>query len=110
MGANTALQPTNQRFKLDKDDRVRKIQPFTIEEIKLLQFQIPDLYPNFNYQKRELKQQQLNLVFALNYACGLRRAEAFKLTTEDLNFDRKTIFVHQGKNGSHEKLWGADYL
>ena len=68
MGANTALQPTNQRFKLDKDDRVRKIQPFTIEEIKLLQFQIPDLYPNFNYQKRELKQQQLNLVFALNYA------------------------------------------
>jgi integrase/recombinase XerD len=98
MGANTTLAPTNQRFKIDNDDRVRKIQPFTIEEIKLLQSKIPDLYPNFNYQKRELKQQQLHLVFALNYGCGLRMAEAFKLTTEDLNFDRKTIFVRQGKN------------
>jgi integrase/recombinase XerD len=98
MGANTTLAPTNQRFKLDNDSRIRKIQPFTIEEIKLLQSQIPNLYPNFNYQKRELKQQQLNLVFTLCYGCGLRMAEAFKLTTEDLNFDRKTVFVRQGKN------------
>jgi integrase/recombinase XerD len=98
MGSNTTLAPTNQRFKIDKDDRVRKIQPFTIEEIKFLQSQIPDLYPNFNYQKRELKQQQLHLVFALNYGCGLRMAEAFTLTTENLNFDNRTVFVRQGKN------------
>lgn len=98
MGASTTLQPTTQRFKIDEDDRVRKIQPFTIEEIKLLQSQIPNLYPNYNYQKREIKLQQLNLVFALNYGCGLRMAEAFTLTTEDLNFDKRTVFVKQGKN------------
>ena len=98
VGAHTTLQPTNQRFKLDNDSRIRKIQPFTIEEIKLLQSQIPNLYPNFNYQNRERKQQQLHLVFALCYGCGLRMAEAFKLTTEDLNFDKRTVFVRQGKN------------
>lgn len=98
MGATTTLAPTNQRIKIDNDDRVRKIEPFTVEEIKLLQAQINDLYPNYDLHHRELKQQQLHLVFALYYGCGLRLSEGFKLTTEDLNFDKRTVFVRQGKN------------
>jgi integrase/recombinase XerD len=98
MGAAVALSPTNYRIRIDNAERVRKIQPFTIEEIKLLQSQIPELYPNYDYKHRELKQQQLKLVFVLCYGCGLRVAEAQKLTAQDLNFDKKTIFVRQGKN------------
>ena len=98
MGATTTLQPIKQRFKLDKIERVRKIQPFTIEEIKRLQSKIPDLYPNFDYTHREQKHYQLKLAFVLCYGCGLRMGEAFKLTTKDLNFDRRTVFVQQGKN------------
>jgi len=98
MGATNTPIPTNRRITIDNDNRVRKIQPFTIEEIKLLQTQIQKLYPNYNYKHRELKQQQLQLVFVLFYGCGLRLSEGFKLTAKDLNFNKRTIFVNQGKN------------
>jgi len=98
MGATNTPSPTNHRITIDNDNRVRKIQPFTIEEIKLLQTQIQKLYPNYNYKHRELKQQQLQLVFVLFYGCGLRLSEGFKLTAKDLNFNKRTIFVNQGKN------------
>ena len=94
----TKLSPTNQRLKTSEAGRVRKIQPFTIEEMKLLQATIPDLYPNFDYTHRERKHYQLKLAFVLCYGCGLRMGEAFKLTAKDLNFDRRTVFVQQGKN------------
>jgi len=35
----------------------------------------------------------------LVYSGGLRRSEVLNLKVEDLNFDRKTIFVHNGKGG-----------
>jgi len=35
----------------------------------------------------------------LVYSGGLRRSEVLNLRVEDLNFDRKTIFVHNGKGG-----------
>jgi Site-specific recombinase XerD len=38
------------------------------------------------------------LIFALFYGCGLRRSEGHKLRIKDLDFDRKTVFVEQGKN------------
>jgi integrase/recombinase XerD len=98
MGATNTPIPTNRRITIDNDNRVRKIQPFTIEEIKLLQTQITELYQNYDYKHRELKQQQLKLVFVLYYGCGLRLSEGFKLTAKDLNFNKRTIFVHQGKN------------
>jgi integrase/recombinase XerD len=98
MGATNTPIPTNHRITIDNDNRVRKIQPFTIEEIKLLQAQINHLYPNYGYKHRELKQQQLQLVFVLHYGCGLRLSEGFKLTAKDLNFNKRTVFVNQGKN------------
>jgi len=38
------------------------------------------------------------LIFALCYGCALRRMEAYNLTAKDVDFDRKTLFVKQGKN------------
>jgi integrase/recombinase XerD len=49
------------------------------------------------YTDRERKQQQMRLVFALFYGCGLRLSEGINLTVQDVDFDRKTVFVRQGK-------------
>ena len=98
IGAKHTPTPTNYRIAIDKDERVLKIEPFTIEEIKLLQATIKELYPNLNYKHRELKQYQLQLIFALHYGCGLRLNEGCNLTVKDINFSKRTIFIHQGKN------------
>jgi integrase/recombinase XerD len=40
---------------------------------------------------------ELKLIFVLYYACGLRRSEGWNLQLKDVDFDKKTVFVHQGK-------------
>jgi integrase/recombinase XerD len=98
MGLHTAPTPTNYRLKPDKEQRIKNIQPFTKEEIKSLQANIINTYSNLPFKHREAKQEQLKLIFALYYGCGLRRNEAYKLTINDIDFDKKTIFIKQGKN------------
>lgn len=98
MGMEQAPTPTNYRIKLDEQVRINKIEPFTIEEIKELQANISSTYQHFTFKQRERKQAQLKLIFALFYACGLRRKEGMRLKITDINFDNKTIFIRQGKN------------
>jgi len=98
MGMNTAPIPTNYRIKPDKEQRIKNIQPLTKEEIKTLQANINDIYSQLPFKQREAKQEQLKLIFALYYGCGLRRNEGYKLTVNDIDFDKKTIFIKQGKN------------
>jgi len=98
IGAKNIPTPTNYRIVIDKDERVRKIAPFTIEEIKILQATIKDTYPNYTHKNRELKHYQLQLIFALYYGCGLRLSEGYNLTAKDVNFSKRTIFIRQGKN------------
>lgn len=98
MGLQTAPIPTNFRIKPDKQQRINNIQPFTKEEIKTLQTNIENTYSELPFKIREAKQEQLKLIFALYYGCGLRRTEGFKLTVNDIDFERKTIFIRQGKN------------
>jgi integrase/recombinase XerD len=99
MGIKNAPAPINYRIKHEQQqENIDKIEPFTIEEIKQLQKAIPDTYPKYNFTLREQRHKQLELIFALCYGCALRRMEAYKLTTDDVDFDRKTIFIKQGKN------------
>ena len=98
MGADDAPSPPNCRITIDQNERIRKIEPFTVEEIKTLQAKIENAYPDSDYKHRQLKQYQLKLVFALYYGCGLRLSEGYNLTAKDIDFNRKTIFVRQGKN------------
>jgi len=98
MGMSQAPTPTNYRIKPDKEQRIKNIQPLTKEEIKTLQANINDIYSQLPFNQREAKQEQLKLIFALYYGCGLRRNEAYKLTVNDIDFDKKTLFVKQGKN------------
>ena len=98
MGMNNAPAPLNFRIKIDQQQHdIDNINPFTIEEIKQLQNTIPNTYQNINFAERQAKHYELRLIFALCYGCALRRMEAYKLTAKDVDFDRKTIFVKQGK-------------
>lgn len=98
IGMNKAPVPTNYRLKVDEQYRINNIQPFLQTEIKELQDNIKNTYLHFNYKEKEQKHEQLKLIFALYYACGLRRTEAYNLTIKDIDFDKRTIFVRQGKN------------
>lgn len=98
MGMNQAPTPINFRITIDNTLRAEKIKPFTQSEIKELQANISNTYPNLSFEKRERIQEQIKLIFALYYACGLRRSEGYNLTLDDIDFEKKTVFVRQGKN------------
>ena len=100
MGMNTAPTPLNFRIKFDyhAQENIDNIIPFSIEEIKRLQQAIPLTYQDYKFELREQRHKQLELIFALCYGCAMRRMEAYNLTTKDVDFDRKTIFIQQGKN------------
>jgi integrase/recombinase XerD len=97
-GMATSPTPTNYRLSVDKELNISKITVFTQTEIKALINQIPNSFLDLPFKIREQKQEQLRCLFALCYGCGLRRTEAFNIEPKDLDFDKKTIFIRQGKN------------
>jgi len=96
-GMKTAPIPTNHRIRPDEQQRINNIEALTQSEIKSLYNNIENSYPNRNFLDREAKHYQLKLIFALYYACGLRRTEGYRLTLNDINFDNRTVFVQKGK-------------
>lgn len=96
-GMENAPVPMNKFIKTDKQERILKIEPLTQQEVKTLFNCIPDTYPQISFEKQQTKQYELKLIFALCYGCGLRRHEAYNLHIQDVDFDKKTIFVKQGK-------------
>ena len=97
-GMQTAPLPTNKRIKIDEQERINKMEILTKDEIKTLYNCIENTYQNFNFEVRQAKQYELKLIFALYYGCGLRRSEGFNICLQDVDFDKKTVFVRQGKN------------
>jgi len=97
-GMENAPVPVNLRIKLNKEERINKLEVLTQQEIKTLYNCIPNTYQHFNFAERQIKHYELKLTFALYYGCGLRRSEGCKLQIQDIDFDKKTVFVRQGKN------------
>jgi integrase/recombinase XerD len=97
-GRDNLPVPTNKRIKVDQQERIQKIETFTQKEIKTLYNSISETHPRRPFKERQAKQYELKLIFALLYGCGLRRNEAYNLRIQDVDFDKKTIFVKQGKN------------
>ena len=97
-GVQNAPVPVKRSTKIDKWEQVLKIQVFTQQEIKTLYNTIPDTYQWLNFEQRQAKHYELKLIFALFYGCGLRLSEGCKLCIQDVDFDKKTVFVRQGKN------------
>jgi len=97
-GMNDTPIPARYRIKIDERERILKIETFTQQEIKTLYGFIPNLYESLPFERRQAKQYELKLTFALFYGCGLRRQEGYRLQMKDIDFDKKTVFVEQGKN------------
>jgi len=97
-GMNTAPVPLNRKIEVDEQEQIRKIEVLTQEEIKTLYNSIPNTYQRFNFAERQTRQAELKAMLALYYGCGLRRSEGYNLQIKDLDFDKKTVFVRQGKN------------
>jgi len=97
-GFPKTLPPTGFRIKRSEMEHAFCAEPLTQEEIKTLIAHIPDSCPQLPCLQRERRQQQLRLIFTLYYGCGLRKAEGLRLTFKDIDLDRKTLFVRQGKN------------
>jgi len=98
VGLQNAPTPENFRLYVDRLERIYNIQPLTQAEIKEMVQNIENTFLDKPLLVRELKHYQLKLIFALCYGCGLRKSEAFKLSIKDIDFDKKTVFVRQGKN------------
>ena len=96
-GMNNLPAPVNLRMRLDPQERILPFDILTQEEVKTLYNFIPNMYPSQPYEIRQAKQYDLKLMFALFYGCGLRRTEGCNLQIQDIDFDKKTIFVKQGK-------------
>ena len=98
-GVEKVPVPVNRRIKMDKQERIGKIEVLTQQEIKTLYRGIPNTYQKkLSFEERQAKQYELKLIFALFYGCGLRRSEGYRLQLQDVDFDKKTVFVRQGKN------------
>jgi integrase/recombinase XerD len=97
-GQDNVPVPTNKRMKIDLQERINKIEILTQEEIKTLYKSIPNTHLKVPFEQRQFKQAELKLIFALYYGCGLRRNEGYNLCIQDVDFDKKTVFVKQGKN------------
>jgi integrase/recombinase XerD len=97
-GMTNVPVPTNHRLKINQDERVLKFEILTQQEIKMLYACIPNTYSQYSFEQRQAKQYELKLIFALYYGCGLRRSEGYNLNIQDVDFDKKTVFVRQGKN------------
>ena len=97
-GMENAPAPENRRIKINEQERIDKIKPLTQQEIKTLYGCIPDTYQHLNFETRQAKHYELKLIFALYYGCGLRLSEGYNLAIQDVDFDKKTVFVRQGKN------------
>lgn len=97
-GLKSTPVPTNYRMRVDKNERIRKLETLSQEQIKTLYNTIENTYLDLDLVYREKKQYTLKLIFALYYGCGLRLSEGSKIRLQDIDFERKTIFVEQGKN------------
>jgi len=97
-GMENAPVPVNRRMEINQQERILKIETFTQQEIKTLYDTIPETYPNLTFVHRQAVHYEIKLYFALFYGCGLRRSEGFNLQIQNIDFDKKTVFVEQGKN------------
>ncbi|MDR0828841.1 MAG: tyrosine-type recombinase/integrase [Prevotellaceae bacterium] len=96
-GVVNAPAPINRRFVMTEQERILKIEILTQAEVKTLIDCIPNTYTGGYFAHQQPKHYELRLIFALYYGCGLRRSEGWNLQIKDVDFEKKTIFIQQGK-------------
>jgi integrase/recombinase XerD len=94
---NTTIIPTNYRISIDKTEYIQSIKYLSKEEIKQLYESVPNLFRRMSFKDREPRHALATLILDLCYGCGLRKSEAYNLEINDIDFDKKLIFIQQGK-------------
>lgn len=94
---NTQIIPTNYRIAVDKTEYIQSIKYLSKEEIKRLYESVPNLFSRMRFKDREPRHAIATLILDLCYGCGMRKSEAYNLELNDIDFDKKLIFIHQGK-------------
>jgi len=96
-GMKKAPFANSKRFKEDPEERVFKLEILTQQEIKTLYDSIEHTYSTVRFEQRQEKHYEMRLILTLFYGCGLRHSEGFNLQIQDIDFDKRTVFVRQGK-------------
>lgn len=92
-----SLAPTPFKYCVEHQ-RKRPLLILSTHEVKALYEAVPFTFSVLTFAKREARQMALKLVLDLCYGCGLRRTEVLNLKIKDVLFDRKIVYVKQGKN------------
>jgi len=97
-GMEAAPLPSGYRLKVDQQERIDNIEVLTQDEIRILFDAVYNAYDHLPFAERWDKQHELDLILTLYYGCGLRHSEGYNLTLDDVDFNKRTVFVRQGKN------------
>ena len=86
------LLPANPASDLELPRTIRRLpkQALSCQELSQI-FNVPDITDPLGLRDRALVE--------LLYATGLRRGEAARLRTDEIDFSRRVLFVNQGKGG-----------
>lgn len=95
IGMDEAPEPPKHHI---KHERKKPLIVLNTEEIQELYKTIPLTFLDFTFATRIPRQMVIRLVLDLCYGCGLRRSEMQNIQLKDVDFDRRLIYVKQGKN------------
>lgn len=96
-GMNQAPQPTRYRLLETKNELNSKIKTFSPEQIQTLYQSTEKLFSHFGYKEAEPRRALARLILDLCYGCALRKGEAFNLLLDDIDLNKKVLFVRQAK-------------
>ena len=89
--------PTHYRIIETKSDTARKVKALSRKEIQLLYNNVPNTFAHFTFKQAEHRRALAMLVLDLCYGCGLRKSELYNLLIENIDLDKKLLFVKQAK-------------
>jgi integrase/recombinase XerD len=95
--AKITIVPSNYRILHTQKDWQEKVKVISQAEVKKLYDSVDELFTHFSYAKAEPRKALATLILDLCYGCGLRRSEAYFLTINDIDLDKKLLFIRQGK-------------
>jgi len=94
----TNITPPKYRILQTKNDLQKSVKSISKEEIKTLYESTQKLFSHFTFKEAEPRQALTTLILDLCYGCGMRKSEVYNLLIEDIDIDKKLIYINQGKN------------
>ena len=95
--AKISIVPSNYRILCTKNDWQEKLKVISQQDVKKLYNTVNELFTHISFAKAEHRRALATLILDLCYGCGLRRSEAYFLMINDIDLDKKLLFIRQGK-------------